>query len=116
MSNDLTVTMYIPCRDCGQLRTLRLRPAPDSLRHAFDSRCRNCYIRTTRAPRHAIDTAQQLAAEIAWMREPPETAARRLGTTVAALSRRFYRAGLTDAAHPFMVAEYAARKQRKTAA
>ena len=110
MSNDLTVTMYVPCRTCGQLRTLRLKPSPAALRRAFNSAHATCQ------PHHAADTAALLAAEIAWMREPPETAARRLGTTVAALSRRFYRACLTDAAHPFMVAEYAARKQRRTAA
>lgn len=110
--NDITVTIYVPCRDCGQLRTLRVHPSPESMRRAFyDHSCRNCANTGT-----AAAAATQLADEIAWMRVPPDVAARRLGTTVGALARRFHRAGLHDAARPFQRAHTRQRKQRKAAA
>ena len=102
-------TMYIPCPQCGRLRTLRVPLNRWSISKVFNTRCPPCA--TPRAGRAAINAAE-IAAEIAWIGTSPEQAARQLGTTPAAIARRFYRAGRPELARPFERATRAARRRR----
>ena len=109
--------MYIPCRQCGRVRTLKLNLYPGDIRSAMDRPCHPCHPgRGNVHARTQATRAAALAAELAWMRDTPENAARRLGTTVSALARLFYRASMPEQARPFMRAESARRYRRKAAA
>jgi len=104
---------------CGRMRTLTLNLYAGDIRGAMDRPCLTCAMQSrswkTPVGRQATRAAD-IAAELAWMQDTPENAARRLGTTVGALARLFYRAKMPEQARPFMRAEARARHQRERAA
>ena len=105
MSSTIVGTMFIACRRCGQIRTLRVCLYTRSIRNAMDRPCWDCT--------HLA--AQSLADEITHLDLSPELAAKRLGTTVTAIARRFYRAGMHEQARPFERIARGDRKRKKAA-
>ena len=118
MSGKASGILFLPCRMCGRMRTLTLNLYAGDIRAAMDRPCLTCAMqaRSWKTPAgHQATRAAELAGELAWMQDTPENAARRLGTTVGALARLFYRAGMPEQARPFMRAIKSTQKRQVAA-
>jgi hypothetical protein len=113
MGRTVTGTMYLPCPACGVVRTMRVRLDQYSIGKAQHTTCWPCAMRERwERPSRGPGNAAELADEIKFIGGTPEEAARRLGTTLGAIARRFQRAGMYEQARPFDRATKAARRRR----